>query len=460
MRNLPRIVFMLWVSALPLQAQLHLELSPYLWTDTASAGEEHQPTRQELYDWYDRPPLANLFLNLEKGGFTAYAQAELRSDLMADLTFPVFANFQAVHEGEFYLDPNFPQVGYLEYGNETFLFSLGRRKLSWGPGLHHLGLSGTAPYFDHAFLDFRRPARRGEWNYSYAVVTVDNRALREKTGSEDLHYKTLIAHKFSYLWPRIHLSLADYSLIWDRVPDLQEAAPLLHYHGLYQTEQNVMLGLSLDALIHERGRVYMEAIIDDFHLSIEPSKANPGGAGVIVGAEVRIGTGRPNENRLNLAENHTLGDRAFPLEGGILLQWEQVWTSKYLYNRDEEAGKFTNPHYYTWRYVTETVDTFFGAPHGPDRLIETVMLTYDKAPVKLQLRIEYHLIGGHGIEGPYEYPFEPWLEFGTPLSHRWRTSLRAEWFLTPRSRLFGNIIVDTGDESRTQAGVGWQIALF
>jgi len=446
--------------SLPLSAQLHFDFSPYLWMDTFTADDDHDPTLQELYDWYARPPFSNLSLDLQKWGFRAYTQFEFRSDLLADLTYFSWSNFPIIREGTINIDANFPQVAYLEYSREHILISLGRRKISWGPGIYHLGISGIAPYFDNLYLDFSVPTKKGEWGFRYVIITTDNRAMRRNTETEDPLYKTLVAHQLSYQWPRIKISLLDYSLVWNRVPDLQELAPLLHYHGLYQEDQNVMLGIALDMLPGDNFRIYMDCIFDDFKLSVESTESNPGAAGAILGTQIRFLRGKPVVTELNQTEDHILDDRTFPLQGGLILQFEQVWASKYLYNRDVEEGKFINPQFYIWKFDPADINTFFGAAYGPDRLIERLSLTYENNPFKADFLFEYHLIGGLGIDGPYEPPFEIWLTFGEPITHQFRTGLRGSWFYKPNSRLFGDITVDFGENFLFQCGIGWHIALF
>lgn len=448
------VLFLLTVAlTMSIQAQVHLDVAPYLWMDSkGNASADYAPSLQELYDWYERPAMANLSLDLENEMLKLYMQIEVRSDLMADLHNLTFSNLQIYQNGGIYFDPNYPDTGYAEFNSDFLTFSIGRRKLDWGPGYYGLGLSDIEPYFDHIWFDASYPDKSGEWKYTFVLVTTDRRA----TGSD----KTFIAHSFAYSWPNLIITAMDYNLIYNRGPDLQELAPLIHFHGLYQSDQNVALGLAADWKVNPDLRLYSELFIDDFQISIESGDSNPGGMGLILGSQFLIKEGSPVKNVLNRAEDHTLESEDFSFKGGIYLRLEHLWASQYLYNREEVAGEFTSPLYYMWEYTPKIVNSYFGAAYGPDRTIERITLTYDKEPVKGELLFEYHRIGSFGIDGLYAAPFANWITLGNPVINQFRIALGGMWNYKEDRSLFGDLKIDFGEDFRIQGGIGWGLRLF
>ncbi len=445
-----------------LSAQLHMDLSPYFWLDSAPVKTDaYIPSLQELYDWYDRPPFMDLYFDINNSNYRVFMQIDLRSDLKADLDNFTFTNLPVPLNGNLYIDPNFPQTGYGEYKSEIFNFSIGRRKIDWGPGYYDLGFSDRLPYFDNISFDIGKSTEKGRWQYNFIVTTTDNRGTYNLTGTLPAESnKTFTAHKISFSTSSLIISATDYSLIYGRIPDLQELAPFIHYHGLYQRDQNVALGFSADALLNSDLRLYSEVFIDDFQTSIESGASNPGAIGAVLGMEYRIAPGKASESPLNDAYKHTLGNKDFSLNGGIVFRWENVWTSEYLYNRDDPLGKFTNPLYYMWEYHPKSINTYFGAAFGPDRLIERLSVIKDTDPVSIAAVFEYHIIGGHGIDGAYEPPFDNWLTFGDPVTHQFRLALNGEWSYKKDRILFGDIKMDFGQNFRIQGGIGLGLSLF
>lgn len=460
-KSLSALVFVFFIT-LPLSAQLHLDISPYLWLDSGEIKtDSYTPTLKELYDWYDRPPFMDISFDMNTGNYHMFMQIDLRSDLKADLDHFTITNLPVPQEGNIYIDPNFPQTGYGEYRSENFNFSIGRRKVDWGPGYYDLGFSDRIPYFDNISFDLKKHIGNNTWKYNFIVTTTDNRGTYNITGTDpELSNKTFSAHKISYTAENLIVSASDYSLIYGRIPDIQELAPFIHFHGLYQRDQNVALGFSIDTLINSKLRIYGEYIVDDFQTSIESGDSNPGAMGVVAGMQYRFGRGIPVISPVDSAFDHVLKNRDFSLNGGTVIRWENIWTSEYLYNRDDPLGKFTNPLYYMWEYHPKTVNTYFGAAYGPDRLIERLSLTRDMAPLKLEGVFEYHLIGGHGIDGAYEAPFDNWMTFGSPVTHQFRFTLNGQWNYSKGKSIFGDLKLDFDNTFRIQGGIGWGMKVF
>lgn len=466
MKKFWTVLVLFSILSFSLAAQLHLDVSPGLWLDSApNIDETGVPTLEDLHDWYSRPATMVLSLDLSKDDFRLYMQAEARTDLMADLTKQGWGNLFFETDGSFYIDPNLPQIGYAEYRSDFLTISAGRRKLKWGPGFYGLGISDASPYFDHLWFETNFPVKNGSWEYNFILITSDTRASENQMTIEERDnystgYKTLAAHRISYLWPRVRFSLMDYNLVYGRVPDLQEMAPFVHYHSLYQREQNVMLGLAVEGLGGTRFRWYGELVIDDFQTSIESGDSNPGGVGAILGGQLILMEGDKSLTLQSGTGGHSLTEKSFSLGGKLILTWEQMWTSEYMYNRAVSLGKFTNPLYYMWMYKPKIVTAYYGAAYGPDRLVERLTLQYNKHPVNGEFLFEYHRIGGHGINGSYEPPFDNWLTLGTPVQNQFRVGLAGNWNYRKNRSIYADIKIDFGSTNRIQAGAGWNLNLF
>jgi hypothetical protein len=458
--KLKRIITALMVTLAlsPLSAQMHLDVSPYLWFDLKPALQEgEKPLIDDLYDWYTRPPLANLTLKLTAGYFNLFGQLDVRSDLGADLSFNQWSNLPGFHGGHIYLDPNLPQTAYIEYRTENLGASFGRRKIDWGPGSYTFGISEWAPYFDHAWFDISQPFLKSRVGYQYLITTSDTRATMNMYGSL---YKTLTAHLFYYKSDRFIFSLMDFNLVWDRVPDLQEISPLALFHGLYQKNQNVALSFSLDFKPKDNLRLYTELFIDDYQTSIESEDSQPGGMGALAGGQFLILEGKPFISPLEETGKHTINAPSHNIEGGLALGWEILWASQYLYNRAEGGGKFTNPVYYMWTYVPAIVETYYGAAYGPDRIIGQISLQYESSSLKSKATAEYHLIGADGINGLYAPPYDNWITLSPPVRHMITLELSGEWEYRNNQVLMGTIKAGLGHSAGFQFGMGWGTSVF
>jgi hypothetical protein len=449
------LLFCIGILTLSADSGIHFDVSPYVWYDSSDVREASEgPTLQELYDWCERPSLANLYVDLQQGNFRAYLHVDSRTDLMAELQNVTVLNGPAFTDDGIQMDPNYPRAGYLEYMSDLTRVSVGRRKLHWGPGYYSLDLAQQAPYFDHIWFEQYFPVNETQqWEYSYFLVTTDTRASGQIA-------KTFIAHSLAYSWSRFRFSVQDYNLVWGRGPDLQEMAPLVHYHSLYQNDQNVMLGFTLDALVSEDIRLYGEYLIDDFQTSIEAGTSYPGQMGALWGSQWRLLPGSGYESDLDVPTDHALKENSFELQGGLVLRLEQMWASQYLYNREEEGGKFTNPIRYMWEYNPVDVTTYFGAAYGPDSLITRVSAIFEEPRYMGTVVLEHRLFGAYGIDGEYAAPFDNWISFPRPLRNEFRIAVSGRWNIGSAGELMSDIKLDFGSDPRLQMGIGWGIQLF
>jgi hypothetical protein len=137
-----------------------------------------------------------------------------------------------------------------------------------------------------------------------------------------------------------------------------------------------------------------------------------------------------------------------------------MWASQYLYNREEEAAKFTNPIRYMWEYNPVDVTTYFGAAYGPDSLITRVSAIFEEPRYMGTVVLEHRLFGAYGIDGEYAAPFDNWISFPRPLRNEFRIAVSGRWNIGSAGELMSDIKLDFGSDPRLQMGIGWGIQLF
>ena len=363
----------------------------------ASESSDYEPNLYDLYRYLSYPPFSSISLSISLGDTRAFVSADLRQELSAFLlgrdwsNLPISADSLAP-----FVDPNFPRVGYLHYQNDSAVISAGRRKLGWGPGEHSFSLSTAAPYFDHIWLELHNDTSFGEIFYGFFAVASD----RTASGGP----KTTIGHKYGLEVGGLRLCFAEQNLVYGTYPDLQDLGPFLIFHHTYQDLSNV-IGFIMAEYSLGPVRVFGEFALDDFRLPTESKRSNPHGFGWSTGFDVQLMEGDIFETKGLFDEDHALESRWNRFSGGLRFGYEFYHSSTYMYNRDVEIGKYTNPVRFNlfWTNWT-TINTFYGFPYGADARLHTAMLSWESLKCRHLLKFEHIVIGAHGIDGDYGNP--------------------------------------------------------
>ena len=425
-------------------AELGMEFSPFLTLNDMTDKSQKRPELTQLYDWHEQPSLFKLYLDLEEGNLHAYTHMDLHTDLMADIHHQTWSNLPYMGSEGVYADPNIPDIGYVEWESDSVLLSGGRRKLHIGPGDYALGLAGSSPYFDHVLFQKTFPGEKSHWQYSFTAITADRKAMEKLADTE---YKTLFTHRLSWQTEKLILAVTEYNLIYEQVPTLQDAGFIVFYHGMYQDYQNVMDEISFEFLPRENFRVFGSLVSDDYQMSIESEDSKPGAMGVAGGLSWKVFDAAPLENPFQDSTTHMWKtDRLADFDGGLILSAECMWASKYLYNREVESGKFTNPMYYSWEYERETVNTFYGALYGPDTITGKLTAQWNSDPWRVKVSGELLAAGAEGIDINYEPPYENWVTMKDPVSYTFMFDVEVEWALSEDVRFFAATGLDFGED--------------
>lgn len=435
--------------------------TPLLTYHSGYDDNQKRPTLNQLYEWYDTPALMSVYLDLNQDHFRVFTQMDLRTDLMIDLHHDTFTNLPYIDEdGNLYLDPNIPDVGYLEWRNNGLLLSGGRRKIQIGPGNYALGLSASAPYFDHFALEKEFSMQKGSWTYFFTAITADRKAMMKRAETE---YKSLFAHSFIWESDRVIFGITEYNLIYGQIPMIQDIGLNTFYHGYYQDYQNVMDQLFLVYKTASDVQAYASLIMDDYNMTIESSDSNPNGMGLSGG--ITRGWGRPSgavSEDITSSYAHILQPGSEDLSPSRLrISFDWIWASKYLYNRDVEAGKFTNPLYYSWEYKRKSLNTFYGALYGPDTFTSKLSAEWNSSPLTLNASMEWLIAGAEGINIAYAAPYENWYKLEDPVTHTLMLDMTADWSLGSRDSLTGNVGFDIQkDDFDFNIAFGYRRILF
>ncbi len=437
------------------------EVTPLFTFNSGYNSDQTLPSLNQLYEWYDTPSFLMFNLDLHQDNFRAFTQMDLHTDLMVDLHHQPYTNLPYIsRSGNIYTDPNIPNVGYLEWEKDGLNLSGGRRKIQIGPGDYALGLSGTAPYFDHLALSKTFFMNKGELSYFFTGITSDRKAMEKMADTE---YKSLFAHSFNWKTEKFLFGITEYNLIYEQVPMIQDMGFITFYHGYYQDYQNVMDELYYVYMPVSSLQIYGSLIMDDYNMSIEASDSNPNAMGLTGGAS--WGRGRPGRDvseRQSSSYAHMIRIGAMeqpPARLRISFDW--MWASKYLYNRESESGKFTNPMYYSWEYERETMNTFYGALYGPDTVTSKLSAQWTAPALALTTSLEWLIAGAEGIEIAYEAPYENWYRLEDPVTHTVMIDTEAEWTLSSRDALLGKLGFDIQkDDFDFSIGLGYRRVLF
>ena len=420
------------------QSSFNGELTPLFTYNSSYDGNQTLPTLNQLYEWYETPSILMFNLDLNQDNFHAYTQMDIHTDLMVDLHHKPYTNLPYIDgSGNLYTDPNIPTVGYLEWEERGLLLSGGRRKIQIGPGEYALGLASSAPYFDNLALKKTFFMNKGELTYFFTGITSDRKAMEKMADTE---YKSLFAHSFNWKSGSFQFGITEYNLIYEQIPMIQDMGFITFYHGYYQDYQNVMDELYFIYHPVSDLQLYGSLIMDDYNMTIEAEDSNPNAMGLTGGASWGWGNpGRTLSARQSRAYTHMIRiGAAEQAPARLRISFDWMWASKYLYNRETESGKFTNPMYYSWEYERETMNTFFGAKYGPDTVTSRLSAEWNSRPLKLIGNLEWLIAGAEGIDISYEPPYKNWYELEGPVSHIIMFDAAAEWTLNNRESLLGS----------------------
>lgn len=369
-------------------------------------------TSQEKYLRYkDAMSLLDLGVDMSNDPFRFVAILDIKQDAVNFFTKNNYSNipflgnsFHAV------ADMNWMRVGFLEYESDGAFASFGRRAIKWGPGSYGFAINDSAPFLDNIYLSLDFPVGDGNLWYDYTTVGFNNYALSYNAGNDDIdNRKTLFGHRFGYENSSFRVALSELNLFYNSVPSLLDASPLAFWHNNYQHDRsNVMIELTMEKLLNITGkdlRVFGAFAMDDFVFGSENKNSKPSALGFMLGTELNLIEGEAYEKSAIERSDYTLTDKSFSFSGGLNISYEWYWATAFLYNRDNNSGKFTVPMFiYNFSdggYVSDDNAFFIGFPYGPDTMVHKFQVSYEEKKWRAILDAEIILKGEYRIEEEY-----------------------------------------------------------
>lgn len=407
-------------------------LAPSLALDThLPVASDYRPNQDDLHRYFALPAILAGGLKIEIGKATAYVNMDLKQEFSAFLMGNSFSNLPlSLNSPIPAVDMNFPRLGYFQWIDDNVQLSLGRRKLAFGPATYSFVLSDWSPYFDHFWLSLSGDAKGREYFYNFFAVSAD----RTVYGAP----KTLLGHRIGFMGSNFRLTLGEENLIYGVYPDLQDLGPFLIYHHTYQNRSNVTATLAGELKV-ENLTAYGELTLDDFRLKSEGEQSNPTALGWFAGVSYSLWGGDVYSGPVFAQESHALRDVTLEKAGGLKVRYEHYHATPYLYNRNEEIGKFTYPYRFNvlWFDSWPTVTGFFGFPYGPDSSLDLLGLEYENTKVALTILFEYLRKGSIDINTPYLPPFEEnWYALKGPIKNTFSLSLEGMVALDENTSLY------------------------
>lgn len=290
------------------------------------------------------------------------------------------------------LNLNFPLRAFGSIGGDFWNISIGRDKLSWGPGESgNLVIGDQIPYHNNA----RFSAFSNHFKYTFSLSSfIHPMNYTTNDGTQDwldLSYdmtvpregtSMFIAHRLEWrIIDKINMALTEAIMYQSETNqlDLLVLSPTAVFHNYYiRGNANSLLSFEIDYTPIEYLNIYGEMVIDEFKLPGEFSNDGPPSAsGYILGAKTSI-----------------------PLGDGMLYgSLEGAYTDPYLYLRDD--GDEYGPNNYGINFVVATPEFTNGGK--ANYTLDFLGYRYGNDSVVANLNVGYKVFGSWFVDGRYTY---------------------------------------------------------
>ena len=277
----------------------------------------------------------------------------------------------------------FPYRAFGSIGGEWWNFSVGRDKLSWGPGVTgNLIVGDQLPYHDNA----RFTAFTNWFKYTFSMSAfIHPMNYMRKAGDNNYYYapkysqllsregiRMFIAHRLEWrIFDKVNMALTE-SIMYqskDNQFDFLVLSPTAIFHNYYiRSNANSLLSFEFNWTFVDHWNLYGEAVIDEFKLPGEFTNDGPPSAyGFILGVKT-----------------------AYPLDGGMLYgSIEGAYTYPYLYLRQVNEETTSGDPKYGLNFIVDTPDVlgsggtkytldYLGYRYGNDSVVGNLKVGYEK----------------------------------------------------------------------------------
>lgn len=436
----------------------------YTTMGTSTDAEANAPSIADYERYYAYPSPLDIALELTQGRVGLVFRIDFRADFYSFLTNSYNTNIPFIQNGyDAIADVNMPSVGYLDYLGERLDVSVGRRKLKWGPATYDLAISDGAIYMDNVWFDYRFKVGAGDMWFNYVLIGSDRDGTSPSVFTDtDNQLKTFVAHRIGYETDFMRVGLAELNLIHDIAPTIEDIAPLVSFHNLYEDRySNVMLQTSAEGRVGPL-RGYGEFVMDDLVMPWEddPAPARPTAMGWCYGLEWKIFGGDSFNVGRTREEDYALREVTFARPGGLTLSYEHYRTTTYLYNRETSSGKWTLADHrlvdtYTG-YISSDEAFYLGFPYGPDCALDMLRLSYETRRLSTAFSAKFLREGARGIDATYP-PSDgraTWYELQEPVTKNLIVGASADWAIMKTLRLWASGDAYIGDTPQISLAVG------
>lgn len=393
----------------------YLEISPELYVHfnkkSFSEPEEYGTKVARRWGDYNQPtPLLSLPLETWVGsavyGYTSLDLGTVRN--IHSLATPIFDGNSVIgfdflgtniNHNLIFLGPtrfsdfnmNFPLRAFGSIGGEWWNISIGRDKLSWGPGeTGNFIIGDQIPYHNNARISFFTD----KFKYIFSISTFVHPENYMKVGADDKWYYSpsyaqdkernglnmFIAHRLEWrIHDKVGLVLTEGMMYQNSNGslDLSVLSPTAIFHNFYiRGNSNSILSIEADVALRANWNLYLQFVLDDLQMAGEYTEASkdsnpPPALGIMLGTRF-----------------------SYPLNKGSLYgSIETAYTTPYLYMRDDgsshKGDKYGNnfivafPEFvsddssYSGTYGTYTLD-YLGYRYGGDAIVLNLNTGYEK----------------------------------------------------------------------------------
>jgi hypothetical protein len=383
-----------------------------------------------VLDYFDQPRIFTIGTDFHYQGLRLYLALDFLPNLQVDQNNFSYSNFPFGPNGfAGGVNNNWPTTSFLEYKISFFEMSVGRRPWALGYGEYGLAVSGTTPYFDGLWIGLKPKAGDGHVFYYFLMAADDHLAGTNMLSNnaeiwnganpshpEDNPYeqyensaKWFFTHKLGYAGENYRIGIAESSVVYGAPLSFWNVNPFTFWHNTYDNNLNVNLSASGEGTIGPV-RLFGEFLLDDVKLG--GLDANPTAFGLYLGAEWQVFTNEDSAyqgHRYQRDETLAMREESFKkTTNGLKLTFQVLYTSTYLYGRDEDDpfGKFTMMNSIIYGAGERTVAEYYmGAPYGPDAILIEVVARYEQPKMWIDSRLGILLQGYHNDGGFYSNEF-------------------------------------------------------
>jgi len=444
------------------KAGLWFDIAPLIeLTDRPSLTTTDNVSADDLAWYYSRPSFITMGFQLHTGPLFAAMSIELQQDVGELFLGGSLTNLLVTHDwSEPCFSNNYPSVGFIEGRDQGWFFSLGRRAINMGPGEYSLTLSSQNPWYDHFLGELSAPLDPGSLTYDFLAVNVQNRSNNGKY---------LFMHRIQAQFPIFSIGISEYNLVTRSPLDFQDIGPFLVYHHLFASGSNVMIQLDAQVMLLDHVRLYAEGLMDDFQLSTEGTSSNPNAFGFHAGLEwaIQPNSEDPYHRPRFFRKDYTTRIGASALEGALVASLEWYWASTYLYRRISSASNqayFTRYFLQSQYFGTRIIEPWFAYPLGPDRMMFSGGLRYEKGKVAASLRGSFFILGAESEVQTYAKPYaKDWMGPQSPVTYNAQAKIALEYLASPSTLLWSCFSIEGAIENTAilnfSLGLVWRLGL-